>query len=79
MADQDLTLLEKTIDELLEDHPPAGTGPIEFLRAQFDIGLAYVWFPPGYGGLELPIDLQNVVDARLSEAGAPPVDASPTP
>src|SRR5438270_1852344 len=72
MADDGLALLEETMAKLLADHPPAHSDPVEFLRAQFDAGLAYVWFPPGYGGLGLSIDLQSVVDERLSEAGAPP-------
>ena len=42
-----------------------------FLRAQFDAGLAYVWFPVGYGGLAQPIDAQPEVDERLRAAGAP--------
>ena len=41
------------------------------MRAQFDAGLAYVWFPAGHGGLGQPIDAQSVVDARLGAAGAP--------
>ena len=72
MADHDIALLEKTIADLLAEHPPTHSDPVEFLRAQFDRGLAYVWFPSGYGGLGLSIDLQSVVDDQLSEAGAPP-------
>jgi alkylation response protein AidB-like acyl-CoA dehydrogenase len=71
MAD-DVVLLDKMIDGLLAEFPPSTTDPVEFLRAQFDAGLAYVWFPPGYGGLGLAVDLQSYVDARLSAAGAPP-------
>jgi alkylation response protein AidB-like acyl-CoA dehydrogenase len=72
MADHEIALLEKAIAKLLADRPPTRSDPVEFLRAQFDAGLAYVWFPPGYGGLGLSVDLQTVVDDRLSEAGAPP-------
>ncbi len=64
--------MEKVVDQLLEDHPPGDTDPVTFLRAQFDAGLAYVWFPPGEGGLGVPSDLQAMVDERLSQAGAPP-------
>ncbi len=64
--------MQQVIDRLLEGHPPERSDPVTFLRAQFDIGLAYVWFPPGEGGLGLPIDLQAMVDERLSQAGAPP-------
>src|SRR5262245_54242979 len=65
-------LLDSTIDRLLAGFPPGGTEPVTFLRAQFDAGLAYVWFPPGLGGLGLSIDGQRHVDKRLGAAGAPP-------
>lgn len=66
------TTIDEAIDRLLADHPPASTDPIAFLNAQFDAGLAQVWYPEGYGGLDLPADLQGVVDERLTAAGAPP-------
>ena len=64
-------VIDAAVERLLAEHPPAGTDPIEFLRAQFDAGLAYVWFPRGLGGLDQPIDAQATVDARLAAAGAP--------
>jgi len=64
--------LDDAVEELLEKFPPKTTDPVTFLRAQFDAGLAYIWFPAGYGGLGLPIDGQRRVDDRLSAAGAPP-------
>ena len=57
--------------ELLSSHDPAVTEPLEFLRARFDAGLAWVHFPPGLGGLGAPRALQSVVDAELAVAGAP--------
>ena len=42
-----------------------------FLGRQFDLGLAWVSFPEGRGGLGVPASLQRTVDRRLSEAGAP--------
>src|ERR1700738_1021138 len=72
MDTDDRTLIGKTVDRLLDESPPDKTDAITFLRAQFDAGLAYVWFPPGYGGLGAPIDAQRPVDDRLSAAGAPP-------
>jgi alkylation response protein AidB-like acyl-CoA dehydrogenase len=45
---------------------------VEFLRAQYDAGLAWVHFPEGWGGLSLSTDAQEVVDDRLAAAGAPP-------
>jgi alkylation response protein AidB-like acyl-CoA dehydrogenase len=58
------------VDELIADHDPATTDPIEFRGEQFDRGLAWVAFPEGDGGLGLPGSLQRVVDARLRAAGA---------
>src|SRR5579875_3567523 len=52
--------VDAAIDNLLTNFPPATTDPVTFLRAQFDAGLAYVWFPQAY------------VDDRLEAAGAPP-------
>ncbi len=72
MDTEDRQVVDNAVDHLLEEHPPASTEPVEFLRAQFDAGLAYVWFPPGYGGLGLPLELQQAVDLRLAAAGAPP-------
>ncbi|MFF9479818.1 acyl-CoA dehydrogenase family protein [Streptomyces sp. NPDC014733] len=56
---------------LLAAHPPATTAPLDFLRARFDAGLAWVHFPEGLGGLDAPRALQAVVDAELAAAGAP--------
>jgi len=60
------------VEKLLGDYPPASTDPITFLRAQYDAGLAWVYFPEGWGGLGVTPDLQDLVDTRLSRAGAPP-------
>ncbi len=60
--------------ELLLAHDPAATAPLDFLRARFDAGLAWVHFPPGLGGLGAPRALQAVVDAELAAAGAPDND-----
>jgi alkylation response protein AidB-like acyl-CoA dehydrogenase len=68
----DRALVHKTVDRLLEEYPPGTTDAVTFLRAQFDAGLAYVWFPVGMGGLDLPVHLQREVDERLTAAGAPP-------
>jgi alkylation response protein AidB-like acyl-CoA dehydrogenase len=68
---QELLALER-LEILLRDHPPASTDPVEFLRAQFDAGLAYVSFPEGYGGLGLAPEIGELVDTKLREAGAPP-------
>ena len=72
METEDRSPVEAALDRLLDTYPPATTEAVTFLRAQFDAGLAYVWFPPGHGGLGQPIDAQRVVDERLAAAGAPP-------
>jgi alkylation response protein AidB-like acyl-CoA dehydrogenase len=59
------------IDELLREHPPAETKATEFLGAQFDLGLAWVHFPEGHGGLGLSPKLQTVINERLLGAGGP--------
>ncbi|MFF7090862.1 acyl-CoA dehydrogenase family protein [Streptomyces rubradiris] len=60
--------------EFLAQHPPASTGRLDFLRARFDAGLAWVHYPEGLGGLGAPRSLQGVVDAELEAAGAPDND-----
>jgi len=47
---------------------------LEFLRARFDAGLAWVHYPAGLGGLAAPRALQPVVDSALAAAGAPDND-----
>ncbi|MFF2921257.1 acyl-CoA dehydrogenase family protein [Streptomyces celluloflavus] len=63
--------LRRRTAELLAAHPPATTAPLDFLRARFDAGLAWIHFPEGLGGLDAPRALQPVVDALLADAGAP--------
>jgi alkylation response protein AidB-like acyl-CoA dehydrogenase len=55
------------VDRLLADHDPHGDR-FEFMGAQFDLGLAWVHFPEGRGGLDLPIQLQEIIDERLDAA-----------
>src|ERR1700757_3805911 len=64
-------LVGQRIDQLLADHPPASTPAQEFWGAQFDLGLAWVQFPEGHGGLGLSPQMQGVIDERLRAAGAP--------
>jgi alkylation response protein AidB-like acyl-CoA dehydrogenase len=59
------------VDELLDRFPPASTSPIDFLGAQFDLGLAWVHFPEGAGGLGLNPRLQRLINERVFSAGAP--------
>ncbi|MBP5872518.1 acyl-CoA dehydrogenase family protein [Streptomyces scabiei] len=66
--------LRRRTAELLAAHPPATTDRLEFLRARFDAGLAWVHYPEGLGGLGAPRSLQAVVDADLAAEDAPDND-----
>ena len=69
--DQPTEVVDQLIDRLLAEHPPATTDPHEFWGAQYDLGLAWVQFPEGGGGLGLDPKVQEHIDERLSAAGAP--------
>ncbi|KOV66748.1 acyl-CoA dehydrogenase [Streptomyces sp. NRRL WC-3618] len=70
----DAAELTRRTRELLAAKPPASTDRIDFLKARFDAGLAWVHYPEGLGGLGAPRALQAVVDAELEAAGAPDND-----
>jgi len=61
----------RRVADFLAAHDPAMTDRLEFLRARYDAGLAWVSFPEGHGGLGLPRALQPEVDQLFAEAGAP--------
>ncbi|SEC47963.1 Acyl-CoA dehydrogenase [Amycolatopsis tolypomycina] len=63
--------LTRQATEFLANHDPASTGQLEFLRARFDAGLAWIHFPAGLGGQNAPRALQSVVDKVFTDAGAP--------
>ena len=75
MSDTDATLdtsaVDPLIDRLLDGYDPATTDPVDLRGRQYDLGLAWVHFPEGWGGLGLPPKVQAHVDRRLREAGAP--------
>lgn len=72
MSTPDLAVdVDARIQVLLDTHDPATTDSREFLGAQYDAGLAWVDLPEGVGGLGLPRQAQQAVNARLSAAGAP--------
>src|SRR5262245_2535448 len=58
-------------EQLLADAPPADTPSTEFLGRQFDLGLAWVHFPEGNGGLGLSPKLQKTINETLAKARAP--------
>jgi alkylation response protein AidB-like acyl-CoA dehydrogenase len=63
--------LSERVRSLLDEHDPATSDPRDFLGARFDAGLAWVHFPRGSGGLDLPRSFQSQVEAELAAAGAP--------
>jgi alkylation response protein AidB-like acyl-CoA dehydrogenase len=63
--------LRQQVRDFLAGHDPAATPRLDFLRARFDAGLAWVHYPAGLGGQGLPRALQAAVDAQFAAAGAP--------
>jgi alkylation response protein AidB-like acyl-CoA dehydrogenase len=68
MADP-TALVEELTTRLLDEGDRSDT--IAFRGLQYDLGLAWVHFPEGWGGLELAPKHQRIVDAGLRKAGAP--------
>ena len=52
------------VDQLVAENDPNGNRA-DFMGAQFDLGLAWVHFPLGLGGLDLPPRYQQLIDERL--------------
>ncbi len=65
----DESRVDDLVDALLAEHDTSDA--TAFLGAQFDLGLAWVYFPEGHGGLGLSPKMQNRINARLEAAGAP--------
>jgi len=59
------------VREFVATHDPVAADRLEFLRARFDAGLAWVHYPAGLGGQGLPRSLQKTVDAEFAAANAP--------
>jgi alkylation response protein AidB-like acyl-CoA dehydrogenase len=63
--------LRQQVRDFLAGHDPSAMPRLEFLRARFDAGLAWVHYPAGLGGQGLPRSLQAAADAEFAVAGAP--------
>jgi alkylation response protein AidB-like acyl-CoA dehydrogenase len=63
--------VDRLLDQLLAEHDPKTTPVAEFLGAQYDLGLGWISFPEGLGGLGLSPRLQSRINQRLAGAGAP--------
>jgi alkylation response protein AidB-like acyl-CoA dehydrogenase len=68
-------LVNERVEKLLAEADPRTTDFFEFRGLQYDMGLAWVFFPEGFGGLGVSPKYQRIVDQRLREAGAPPADS----
>jgi alkylation response protein AidB-like acyl-CoA dehydrogenase len=66
-------LVSERVDQLLGEIDPRQADAVEFRGRQYDLGLAWVHFPEGYGGLGLPPVHQRAVERRLGAAGAPSI------
>ncbi len=66
--------IQAKVKEFLDAHDPSQTPRLDFLRARFDAGLAWVHYPEGRGGLGAPRALQTVTDKAFAAAGAPTND-----
>jgi alkylation response protein AidB-like acyl-CoA dehydrogenase len=64
--------VEERVATLLSELDPHTADQVEFRGRQYDLGLAWVHFPEGFGGLGLPPVNQRLIDTPLSAAGARP-------
>ncbi|WP_436497708.1 acyl-CoA dehydrogenase family protein [Actinokineospora sp. HUAS TT18] len=69
-----MTDIRERVAAFLAENDPATTDRLDFLRARFDAGLAWVHYPEGLGGLGVSRSDQQTVEALLAEAGAPDND-----
>lgn len=65
-------LVQERINRLLTEVDPKNTKPEEFSGHRYELGLAWVQFPEGRGGLGIAPSFQRLVDEQLARAGAPP-------
>ena len=61
------------VEQLIDGGEPTPETITEFRGRQYDLGLAWVHFPVGWGGLGLAPNHQREIDRRLRIAGAPPM------
>jgi hypothetical protein len=73
----DAALVDERLDQLLDGRPDESARGLSGL--QFDLGLAFVWFPQGAGGLGVRPELQRRVHepiAAAPRAGTPGAEGS---
>ena len=69
-GEQAEALVAERLEQLLSGYNPE-TEPQEFWGKQYDLGLAWVQFPQGFGGLGVSPRYQSSVDQAIEGAGAP--------
>lgn len=69
-APAETALVAQRLAQLLDEHPPGDSDDLEFWGAQYDLGLAWVDFPQGSGGLAVSRRHQRTVSNVLAKAGA---------
>jgi len=70
-VDPDEARVAALVEQLLAECPPDTTSEQEFLGRQYDLGLAWVQFPEGFGGLGLSPRLNRTWMSRIARAGGP--------
>ena len=63
-------LVQERLTQLLDEVDPRSVSLAELRGKQYDLGLAWVHFPEGWGGLGIAPNHQKDVDAALRKAGA---------
>jgi alkylation response protein AidB-like acyl-CoA dehydrogenase len=71
-TDAEAVKVDEVVDAFLAEHDVAAMDEVEYRGARYDAGLAWVHFPEGFGGLDVRPKLQQGVERRMREAGAPP-------
>jgi alkylation response protein AidB-like acyl-CoA dehydrogenase len=67
------TLIDDRLDQLLTELDPHTTDAVAFRARQFDLGVGWVHFPEGWGGIGAPPHFQRQIEDRLREAGTAPL------
>lgn len=75
-SDSQRESVESVIEALLSQYDPKNVDDRTFRGARYDMGLAWVHFPVGFGGLGVRPDLNRLVEERLRAAGAKAQDPS---
>jgi alkylation response protein AidB-like acyl-CoA dehydrogenase len=71
LSTDESALAGRSLDLLLSTIEPGSVDPSVLFEARFDLGLAWINFPAGSGGLGIDARYQERVDAALRELGAP--------